>query len=496
MSAETIAPNPVSTVASASTEVVPSMSISPISVPEAISSSICHLPTISAENGGSFKPGFSLAELKTLPEHTVSIESISSITNPFLQANPNLPSVERDIQTILKATEVLQTKPERIEVVEILNPFLEEAPIVVETDLKTQDLAKSKLDIPKTEPKTPRVFKAAENVQSIYRPAEITRLAESDINTQTQTAVETKVDEIISIELQNAVLPKPELRVQPIIKENAKIEAVPEEAQQSIKVYELQVDQMAATTLVSQILEDRTLTEEEKIFWIQKVQNAVGTKTEVKVDIEEKVEEEIVLRAQTETKGANQPPKKTGIGITDESEKPASPEAKEPDWKIYEVTENWQVSKDSLNKRLKVTSDIVESAQETKGQSVRTGVEAQLYKLDVPNPVEAISVLRGKKRLPVVTLKAQAAISFVDENDPQQIHKAVASVVTNTPPEDQKKRVECKGEVKQSKLPKDARDLAEQGARAIIQKGGRFWKSVKRLPFTEPHESERSRKVA
>jgi hypothetical protein len=161
---------------------------------------------------------------------------------------------------------------------------------------------------------------------------------------------------------------------------------------------------------------------------------------------------------------------------------------KEKPWMMYLIDNEWEYAKRSNQIRL-------EDAQRL-GQNIASSedplhdAQTEVPKLDLPSVEEAFSILAGSLKRPFIEHKIKQALSSVHENDPKQVAQTIIDVVAKNPSKEKRPKVKAALRLKPQQMPTSAQKLIAEGAKHLINKTGKAWRSVRRLNFREPVEAE------
>ena len=189
------------------------------------------------------------------------------------------------------------------------------------------------------------------------------------------------------------------------------------------------------------------------------------------------------------------PPSNFVIENTAEPEEPETPEEEDPDWNVFKLHKAWKTAKESLKRRAELGRKIVNSAFSHENPMPAKQIAAEAALLDIPDVFETKKIFTGDLNYPTVEYDVALSATAAGTSYAAADH-AVQKVIYSKAPTEKHQVSVFEEQVKESKLTGSVKQLAEEGAKAIVLlKQKHVWEAAKRRIGIHPVEIEKAPKA-
>lgn len=250
-------------------------------------------------------------------------------------------------------------------------------------------------------------------------------------------------------------------------------------------------------------------TKEEEQTWTEKLKMAFEEKSRVDTSVIPFMDTvgKVELEVETETDGYTEPQTKAKTQTETTGQPPAIPpsieicapgngenaepqKTKTSEWEMFALENQKQIAEDSLKKRVGVARDIVEEAA-VNSEGLISAVEARIYKLDVPDIQESARIIKGELAIPPVSQLINLDLAAVaDPENPTEVHKTIVQTLYSHAPTEKVEILKPQGTLEEEQLPKDAKELAKEGANVIALRKN-HWVPLKKPVWKDPVEFDK-----
>ncbi len=167
----------------------------------------------------------------------------------------------------------------------------------------------------------------------------------------------------------------------------------------------------------------------------------------------------------------------------------------EPEWDEFITSEKHHVAKASLAKRQRIAREILEESVLSHGSDLITRVEGKIYKLDVPDPLEASAIASRKLEYPQIARNVETNLAYVEDRDnPVEVHNAINKTIASAPPIEATRKLQSVTRKRQSELAPEPKKIAAHGAKFIALLKEMVWVPTRKLKLEEPVEMQKVKK--